>query len=137
MLAYPDQGFLPQGRGAERGCHRSHLVATFTAARGTGPLWVKRVDFVMSAICPVYPKQQTFPDSAGTSHLCQQRTLASAAESGHSAFAIGLFNRRGVTARMPTDVGGQERDEAAKYRRDAKPSACAALGVGLHASVCA
>jgi hypothetical protein len=54
---------------------------------------------------------------------CQQRTLASAAGSGHSGFAIGLFNRRGVRARMPTDGGGQERDEAAKYRSDAKPSA--------------
>ena len=39
-----------------------------------------------------------------------QRRLASAAGSGHSGFAIGLFNRRGVTARMPTDGGGQERD---------------------------
>jgi hypothetical protein len=57
------------------------------------------------------------------SEKCQQRTLASAAGSGHSGFAIGLFNRRGVTARMPTDGGGQERDEAAKYRSDAKPSA--------------
>jgi len=25
-------------------------------------LWVKRVGFVMSAICPVHPEQQTFPD---------------------------------------------------------------------------
>jgi hypothetical protein len=33
--------------------------------------WVKRVGFVMSAVCPVYPKQQTFPDPVGTSHLCQ------------------------------------------------------------------
>jgi hypothetical protein len=37
-------------------------------------LWVKRVGFVMSAICLVYPKQQTFPDPVGTSHLCQLRT---------------------------------------------------------------
>jgi hypothetical protein len=36
-------------------------------------LWVKRVGFVMSAVCPVYPKQQTFPDPVGTSHLCQNR----------------------------------------------------------------
>jgi hypothetical protein len=28
----------------------------------------------MSAVCPVYPKQQTFPDPVGTSHLCQNRT---------------------------------------------------------------
>jgi hypothetical protein len=33
--------------------------------------WVNRVGFVMSAIFPFYPKQQTFPDSVGTSHLCQ------------------------------------------------------------------
>jgi hypothetical protein len=36
-----------------------------------GPLRVKRVGFVMSAICPVYPKQQTFPEPVGTSHLCE------------------------------------------------------------------
>ena len=42
--------------------------------RGACPIWVRRVGFVMSAICPVYPKQQTFPDPVGTSHLCQQRT---------------------------------------------------------------
>jgi hypothetical protein len=38
------------------------------------PLRVKRVGFVMSAVCPVYPKQQTFPDQVGTSHLCHNRT---------------------------------------------------------------
>jgi hypothetical protein len=36
-------------------------------------LWVKRVGFVMSPVCPVYPKQQTFPDPVGTSHLCHER----------------------------------------------------------------
>jgi hypothetical protein len=36
---------------------------------------------------------------------------------------FGLFNLRGVTKRMPTDGGGPERDEAAKYRSDAKASA--------------
>jgi hypothetical protein len=34
-----------------------------------------------------------------------------------------LCNRRGVRTRMPTDGGGRERDEAAKYRGDAKASA--------------
>ena len=29
----------------------------------------------MSAVCPVYPEQQTFPDPVGTSHLCHERTL--------------------------------------------------------------
>ena len=38
------------------------------------PVWVKRVGFVMSAVCPVYPQQQTSPDTVGTSHLCQERT---------------------------------------------------------------
>lgn len=38
-------------------------------------------------------------------------------------FAIGLFNRRGVTTRMPTDGGDQERKLAAMYRADAKASA--------------
>ena len=40
---------------------------------GEVTLWVKRVGFVMSAVCPVYPKQQTFPDPVGTSHLGQTR----------------------------------------------------------------
>jgi|HubBroStandDraft_6_1064221.scaffolds.fasta_scaffold01803_12 hypothetical protein len=31
---------------------------------------------MMSAICPVYPKQQTFPGPVGTSHLCQLQTTA-------------------------------------------------------------
>jgi hypothetical protein len=34
------------------------------------PPAVKHVGFVMSAVSPVYPKQQTFPDPVGTSHLC-------------------------------------------------------------------
>jgi hypothetical protein len=39
---------------------------------------VRRVAFVMSAVCPVYPKQQTFPDPLGTSHLCHKQTSARA-----------------------------------------------------------
>ena len=39
------------------------------------PLRVIRVDFVMSAIFPVYPDQQTFSEPVGTSHLGQGRTL--------------------------------------------------------------
>lgn len=38
-------------------------------------------------------------------------------------FVIGLYNRRGVTTRMPSDGGGQERSLAAIYRADAKASA--------------
>jgi hypothetical protein len=30
----------------------------------------------MSAVFPVYAKQQTFPDPVGTSHLCQKRPRA-------------------------------------------------------------
>jgi hypothetical protein len=56
------------------------------------PFRVIRVGFVMSAISPVYPQQQTFPDAVGTSHLCQERTsgarfscsATSAAEHGES-----------------------------------------------------
>ena len=35
----------------------------------------KRVAFVMSAVCPVYPQQQTSPDKVGTSNLCQMQTF--------------------------------------------------------------
>jgi hypothetical protein len=38
------------------------------------PLRVRRVGFVMSAVCLVYPKHQTFPRSVGTSHLGHERT---------------------------------------------------------------
>ena len=34
-------------------------------------------------------------------------------------FEVGLYNRRGVTVRMPHDGGGQERALAERYRRDA------------------
>jgi hypothetical protein len=44
-------------------------------------------------------------------------------DSIHVLARFGLFNRRGVTTPTPTDGGGQERDEAAKYRSDAKASA--------------
>jgi hypothetical protein len=44
-------------------CPRAHAL----------PEWVKRVGFVISAISPVYPKQQTFSDPVGTSHLCHER----------------------------------------------------------------
>jgi hypothetical protein len=43
---------------------------------------------------------------------CKSRDL-------EQGFQIGLFNRRGVTVRMPTDGGRQERDLAAQYRADA------------------
>ena len=29
--------------------------------------------FVMSAVCPVWPRQQTYPDPLGTSYLGQQQ----------------------------------------------------------------
>lgn len=37
-----------------------------------------------------------------------------------TGFEIGLYNRRGVTIRAPTDGGEQERDLADVYRRDAR-----------------
>jgi hypothetical protein len=30
---------------------------------------------VISAVCPIYPKQQTFPDPVGTSHLGHKPTF--------------------------------------------------------------
>jgi hypothetical protein len=38
----------------------------------------------MSAVCPVYPYQQTFPDPVGTSHLGQKRTSLALSFVGHS-----------------------------------------------------
>jgi hypothetical protein len=42
----------------------------------------------MSAICPVYLKQQTFPDPVGTSHLCQDRTFLEGLGTAGSAARI-------------------------------------------------
>ena len=36
---------------------------------------VRRVDFVMSALCPVCTQHQTFSEPNGTSHLGQDRTF--------------------------------------------------------------
>jgi len=41
-----------------------------------GPSRVIRVDFVMSALCPVCTQHQTFSKPNGTSHLGQKRTSA-------------------------------------------------------------
>jgi len=43
---------------------------------------------------------------------CRSRDL-------EEGFRIGLYNRRGVTVRLPTDGGQQERELAAQYRVDA------------------
>ena len=63
---------------------RSCSVCTSSTAKeahempsATSPLRVKRVGFVMSAVCPVCPKQQTSPDPVGTSHLCQEQAFGS------------------------------------------------------------
>jgi hypothetical protein len=44
--------------------------------------------------------------------MCRSRDL-------EKGFQIGLYNRRGVTVRLPTDGGQQERDLATLYRADA------------------
>ncbi|WEK40769.1 MAG: helix-turn-helix transcriptional regulator [Candidatus Brevundimonas colombiensis] len=50
------------------------------------------------------------------------REVIETARSRHleSGFEIGVYNRRGVTVRMPHDGGDQERSLAASYRKDAE-----------------
>nr|WP_313392541.1 hypothetical protein [Brevundimonas diminuta] len=50
------------------------------------------------------------------------REIIETARSRHleSGFEIGVYNRRGVTVRMPHDGGDQERSLAASYRKDAE-----------------
>jgi hypothetical protein len=55
------------------------------------------------------------------SHVSERR--AGLHSFGFAIWPVQPFNRRGITTQMPTDGGGQERDEAAKYRSDAKASA--------------
>src|SRR5260370_28822412 len=59
------------------------------------PIRVKRVGFVMSAVRPVYPQQQTSPDTVGTSHLCQFQTRAT-----HNDAAVECASRKGITVRI-------------------------------------
>ena len=49
-------------------------VFAFAVMFGGSPMAL-RGGFVMSPTCPVYPKQQTFLDPVGTSHLCHERKL--------------------------------------------------------------
>jgi hypothetical protein len=66
-------------RGVRSRFHAAQAVSIIRPIPGIGNVryGVKRVGFVMSPVCPVYPKQQTFPDAVGTSHLCQKQTHAS------------------------------------------------------------
>ena len=75
------------------------------------PFRVSRVGFVMSAVCPLYPEQRTFPDPVGISHLCQLPTSQC---------------RRGAGQ-------GYERPGAHRHqgrRRRGRPAGCQAPGPG-------
>src|SRR6476659_8440281 len=63
----------PQALAEELAVHRKQPTQEWVG-RLEGPVRVKRVGFVMSAICPVYPKQQTFLGPVGTSHLARRRS---------------------------------------------------------------
>ena len=56
----------PRRRGARATAAAPEIAGRLIAFQG--PLRVRRVDFVMSAICLVYPQQQTSPGPVGTSH---------------------------------------------------------------------
>jgi hypothetical protein len=43
-------------------------------AVSTSPLWVIRVGFVMSVVCPIFTRYRTFPDPVGTSQLGHMQT---------------------------------------------------------------
>src|SRR5260370_2542222 len=64
----------------------SEVKSSLRRGKEPFPRWVKRVGFVTSTVCPVDPKQQTFPDSVDTSHLCQNRKSHSP-----SIWTISLF----------------------------------------------
>ena len=51
---------------------RSYQFDENLLRRTAGPyIWVNRVGFVMSALCPIFTPASTFPDLVGTSHLGQ------------------------------------------------------------------
>jgi hypothetical protein len=74
-------------------------------------LWVKRVGFVMSAVCLVYPKQQTFPDPVGTSHLCQQQKWLRSFDD-----LVRARNQRWWEAEVER-LGGLQVDDQRNFRR--------------------
>ena len=99
--------------GAERPCARRVFRisrAPFGRGRVLPPeghqLWVRRVAFSMSAVCPVYTQQQTFPDPVGTSHLCQMRTS-------------------GMRLPLSPDAGQRFRSNAGRGARRGRSRSCA------------
>ena len=66
-------------------------------------LRVIRVGFVMSVVCPVYPKQQTLPNTVDTAHLCRyycQRLLGYKTQDIES-WAAFTWQGRFKTPRVP------------------------------------
>jgi|SRR5580704_14127699 hypothetical protein len=81
------------------------LASKAMRLRGRCPKWVKRVGFVVSAVRPVHPKQQTFLDPVGTSHLGHKRTQgtsAARAPNDRSCSVTWLATPAGVTGIPPT-----------------------------------
>lgn len=86
------------------------------AEAGRAEVGDSRIGQILSA-APRIPGEAWPPEPVReVIEMCRSRDL-------EEGFGIGLYNRRGVTVRAPTDGGQQERDVASQYRADA--SACA------------
>ena len=51
------------------------VICTYISDLSRSRLRVNRVGFVMSTVCPAYPKQQTITDRVGTSKKGHKRTF--------------------------------------------------------------
>jgi transcriptional regulator with XRE-family HTH domain len=82
------------------------------AEAGRAEIGDSRIGRVLSA-APRVPGEAWPPEPIReVIERCRSRDL-------EEGFRIGLYNRRGVTVRLPTDGGQQERELAAQYRADA------------------
>lgn len=80
---------------------------------GRGEIGDSKIGEILSAAKP-QPEEPWPPEPVReVIEMARSRTL-------ERGFEVGLYNRRGVTTRMPHDGGAQERSLAARYRRDAE-----------------
>jgi hypothetical protein len=83
-----------------------------SAEVGLAEVGDSRIGRILSA-APRIPDEAWPPEPVrDIIEMCRSRDL-------EEGFQIGLYNRRGVTVRLPTDGGQQERELATQYRADA------------------
>jgi hypothetical protein len=83
------------------------------AEAGRGEIGDSKIGEILSAAIPEPDRPWPPKPVRELIELARSRPL-------EQGFEVGVYNRRGVTVRMPQDGGGQERALAERYRHDAK-----------------